>query len=110
MIEIINDSYIWMTRGDTLTADVVILYNDGSGDEYIPTSRDLIEFTAREYYAGTENVITKQVPCPNPVLTLYPSDTASLRPGEYKYKLTITLGDTGEVCTFLEDKIRIDNS
>lgn len=91
-----------MTRGDTFKATVYIETADGN--EYVPTSEDVIRFALKKKYSDTECLIYKDIPYDTMVLKLEPEDTKNLEQNnrKYVYDIEITMGD-GTVDTFIPE-------
>lgn len=94
----INGTTISMTRGDTLRVTVGIKRSDGS--DYTPETGDVIRFAMKKHYQDSETLVRKIIPNDTLMLYLQPSDTKSLRTGDYVYDIELTYA-SGDVDTFI---------
>ncbi len=92
---------ITMTRGDTLHVSLTLTKD---GEPYAPAETDVIYFACENEKGVT--AIAKTIPKDTLMLTLYPEDTRSLRPGIYKFN--IRLVGTSVVDTFAKGKLRLE--
>lgn len=101
---------IYLTRGDT--AIIPFRLTDTCGNTYIPSDKDVIEFTVKKDVADTEPTIQKRMvvtkipePTGNTLVQistkLLPEDTKNLDVGYYKYDVQVTtqFGDVFTVIT-----------
>ena len=88
-----EDNTIRITRGDSLTINVVLTDNDGF--PYEPVEGDIVLFTVKKSAVATDILIQKNIDINNLVLDLVEADTENLAFGEYKYEI--------EVCTVQDD-------
>lgn len=103
---------IYLTRGDTLQAQLNIMQNN---EIYTPIEGDSIRFALKTSklnpnktrYLDESPLILKTIPIDTMILQLNPEDTASLDFGKYDYDIEITMAD-GTVDTFIKDKMYIE--
>lgn len=99
----IEGTTIWLTRGDSLSAQVSITEPDGSAWE--PSAGDVVRFKAVRCYPPRhgegEALIEKVLDNSDLLLELAPADTEPLRCGEYKYDVQVTYAD-GRVDTVID--------
>lgn len=99
---------IYLTRGDTLTAEVTI---EKDGSAYTPAAGDQIVFALkraamnlkRSEFADEQPLVEKVVPNDTLILKLDPADTQELGFGAYVYEISLT-NEAGEVDTFIADE------
>ena len=99
---------IYMTRGDTLIAEVSVMQD--ATTPYEPTTGDVLTFalkhsrmkTGNRDFADERPLITKTIPNNTLLLRLDPQDTKSLDFGDYKYEISMTFAN-GQVDTFIDD-------
>lgn len=96
----IKKTTIFLTRGDTLKAQISLV--DREGNPYEPQVGDVIRFACKKEYTDpdTEVLILKNIPLESLVLTLEPEDTKELPFGNYVYDIQLTTA-AGEVDTFI---------
>lgn len=103
----IEGTKIYLTRGDTLTANVSIKMD---GEDYQPVDGDVVRFAMKtnrikpdgSNFYEENPLIEKIIPNDTMVLTLNPGDTENLSFGEYVYDIQITFSN-GSVDTFIAD-------
>lgn len=109
----IEDTKIFLTRGDTFKSTVSMCYkNEGTGEltPYTPQAGDVVRFAMKgdkmtpgnQDYVDKTPLILKVIPNDTLLLKIDPSDTKNLKFGNYKYDIEITFAN-GDVCTFIED-------
>lgn len=109
----IEDTKIFLTRGDTFKTTVSMGYkNEETGEftPYVPQEGDVVRFAMKgakmtpgnQDYVEKTPLILKVIPNDTLLLVLEPSDTKELKFGNYKYDIEITFAN-GEVCTFIDD-------
>ena len=84
----INNKDIRITRGDSCIIKLNIY--DSAGDEYIPSSGDIIIFTVKSDINNDYKVIEKEFI--NSEITLLKSDTINLNFGTYFYDVRLENG------------------
>lgn len=102
----INNTTIFLTRGDTLIIGINL--EDADGNEYVPCEQDKIRFALKEKYTDEEPLIIKEIPYDTMTLRLESKDTKKLKmPQDYVYDIQITMSD-GTVDTFItKGRLRI---
>lgn len=90
---------ISLDRGDSFTTTVTIMKDD---EVYEPAQGDTVTFTMKKEYTDDTPAIQKTLSNSDLVLSLDPTDTATLEPGEYHYGIKITYAD-GSVDTFIKN-------
>ena len=78
---------IRITRGDSLTVNIVL--TDGDGYEYEPEQGDEVWFRVKKSAIATDILIEKQIDTETLVLELVESDTRNLAFGDYKYEVEV---------------------
>ena len=96
----ISGTTIRLTRGDSLKLIVTPINSDGS--DYIAEDGDTIRFSMKKSYNDQEPLIEKNIPVDTYLLELSPSDTKSLRFGEYVYDVQLT-HTNGDVDTYISE-------
>ena len=91
---------IYLTRGDTLDLEVVILKLDEE-TRYVPRTGDKVRFALKKDYEDAKPLILKDIPIDTMRLHLDPEDTKDLDFGTYVYDIELTYGDDGTVDTFI---------
>lgn len=108
----VKGTTIYLTRGDSLVLQVVILRKqDGKEEIYTPVEGDTIRFALKRdkmnpektRYLDAKPLIIKNVPYRTLILRLDPEDTKWLDFGSYRYDLEITFANSGLVDTFISD-------
>lgn len=108
----VKGTTIYLTRGDSLVLQVVILRRqDGKEEIYTPVEGDTIRFALKRdkmnpektRYLDAKPLIIKNVPYRTLILRLDPEDTKWLDFGSYRYDLEITFANSGLVDTFISD-------
>jgi len=94
----VKRNVITMTRGDTLSLQVEITYEDGT--PYEPVEGDSIRFAVKKDFYDAAPLIVKKIPIETLVLQLDPADTKTMNIGEYRYDIELTTHD-GRVDTFI---------
>jgi hypothetical protein len=95
----IKGTKISMTRGDTVRVKFNLKMD---GEDYLPSSDDVVRFAVKARWCEKEPLLIKQIPSDTMVLQLDPEDTKSLPFGQYWYDVQITFGESGDVITFIE--------
>ena len=103
----IEGTTITMTRGDTLTVQIIMI---GENEPYTPQEGDSLRFALkhpklngkRTEYVDPEPLIEKQIPTDTQLLRLDPEDTKGLGFGKYVYDIQLTYAD-GRVDTFIAE-------
>ncbi|MBQ1571885.1 MAG: hypothetical protein IIZ78_12215 [Clostridiales bacterium] len=90
---------ISLDRGDSFTTTITIMKDD---EVYEPASGDTVTFIMKKEYTDETPAIQKTLSNSDLVLSLDPTDTATLEPGEYHYGIKITYAD-GSVDTFIKN-------
>lgn len=107
----VKGTTIYLTRGDSLVLQVVILRKqDGKEEIYTPVEGDIIRFALKRdkmnpektKYLDVKPLIVKNVPYKTLILRLEPEDTKWLDFGSYCYDMEITFAN-GMVDTFISD-------
>ena len=101
---------IYLTRGDTLYAEIGIQRK--SGEAYIPAAGDKIRFALKSQrmkpgdtdFADSKPLILKPIANDTLLLHLEPEDTKRLPFGTYAYDVEIEF-ENGDVDTFIEDAV-----
>lgn len=101
----VNGNAIYLTRGDSFSAEIKLYQGD---EEYTPEEGDVIRFAAKHPgmtagngdYLDAQPVLLKEIDHETMTLEIAPEDTKSLSFGEYVYDLEITFAD-GTVDTFI---------
>lgn len=96
----ISGTTIQLTRGDSLKLVVTPINSDGS--DYEPEQGDTIRFAMKKSYNDQEPLIEKDIPIDTFLLSLGPSDTKSLKFGEYVYDVQLTHAN-GDVDTYISE-------
>lgn len=99
---LLNGQNIAITRGDTLRLKLEII-NEESGELYIPSDGDIVEFGVKAKYAEEECLIKKVIPNDTLILHIAPEDTKPLNFGSYVYDCQVTFAN-GDVKTFISKK------
>lgn len=94
----IEDTTIWLTRGDTLQVRLSI--KDAAGEAFTPSEGDVIRFAMKERYEDSEPLILKTIDNGSLSFQLDPEDTAGLGFGTYRYDVELTTAG-GLVDTFI---------
>ena len=81
------DNTIRITRGDSLTVNIVL--TDGDGYQYDPVVGDIVWFRVKKSAAATDILIEKQIDIETLVLELVERDTENLAFGEYRYEIEV---------------------
>lgn len=104
-----EDEYITMVRGDTLSFGVEIKDQDDSGVDI-----DTAFFTCKQNYTDTVNAFQKRLNSGitnrgdgNYVVRVAPEDTASLEPGKYFYDLQI--GVNSDIFTIMKGVLELEH-
>lgn len=96
MVEIINNK-IYMTRGDTLTANLGVFICSLDGEKYNVGSNDKLRFALKKTYEDEEPIIVKDIPTDTLKLRLESSETDQLeQPATYVYDIKIIIDDGSE--------------
>ena len=97
----IEGTTITITKGDTLKA--LLHLHTGDGEEYIPTSGDVIRFALKSDYSDPDPLLYKVIDNRTMELRLESSETKQLtaRNEPYVYDMQITIPN-GDVITFIE--------
>ena len=82
-----EDNTIRITRGDSLTVNVVLTDNDGF--PYEPVEGDEVWFTVKKSANSADVLIRKSIDITNLVLDLVESDTENLAFGEFRYEIEV---------------------
>ena len=82
-----DDNTIRITRGDSLTVNILLTDNDGF--EYEPVEGDEVWFTVKKSAIAEDVLIRKSVDIDNLVLDLVESDTKDLAFGKYVYEIEV---------------------
>lgn len=82
-----DDNTIRITRGDSLTINVVLTDNDGF--PYEPVEGDEVWFTVKKSANSADILIRKSIDITNLVLDLVEADTENLAFGEYRYEIEV---------------------
>lgn len=96
----INGTTIRLTRGDSLKLVITPINFDGT--DYEPDPQDRIRFAMKKNYGDKELLIEKNIPINNFLLQLEPSDTKSLKFGDYVYDVELTHAN-GDVDTYISE-------
>lgn len=91
---------IRITRGDSLTVNIVL--TDGDGYEYEPEQGDEVWFRVKKSAVATDVLIEKQIDTETLVLELVESDTSNLAFGDYKYEVEV-ICNTGDHYTVIKN-------
>lgn len=94
----VKKTSIFLTRGDTFRATIVI--TDEHGEPYTPVTGETIRFAMKKDYSDAECLIEKAIPIDTMEFILEPSDTKELDFGTYVYDIQITRSN-GDVDTFI---------
>lgn len=81
------DNTIRITRGDSLTINIVL--TDGDGYQYDPVVGDIVWFRVKKSAAATDILIEKQIDIETLALELVEGDTENLAFGEYRYEIEV---------------------
>lgn len=107
----VKGTTIYLTRGDSLILQVVILRGEPGKEEiYTPEEGDKVRFALKRgimnpektKYLDAKPLITKNIPISTLILRLEPEDTKWLDFGTYAYDIEITFAN-GIVDTFIND-------
>ena len=107
-----ENNTIYLTRGDTLQAQLIIKQDDNT---YTAVEGDSIRFalkksqfnSSKTRYLDKEPLVLKNIPIDTMILQIDHQDTASLDFGKYDYDIEITMAN-GRVDTFIKDNIYIE--
>ena len=94
----IKKSVIFLTRGDSLWAQLELY--DKDGNPYVPDPADKIRFAFNDELNMDDPIFTKVIPNDTLLLKIDPEDTKSLEVGDYWYDIEITMSN-GFVDTFI---------
>lgn len=102
---------ITLTRGDTLLAQIGVMYD---GQPYVPVQGDHLRIAVkhpqlnddRTEYVDQEPLILREIPWDTLLLRLEPTDTKPLGFGKYDYDIQITFAD-GRVDTFINGTLTL---
>lgn len=94
----IEDNTVYLTRGDTLLANVEMTRPDGT--EYIPQEGDAIRFAMKRSFKSGNVILRKDINIYGLMLIIDPADTSNLDFGHYVYDIQLTRPD-GTVDTFI---------
>ena len=94
----VKNNTIYLTRGDTFKAQVVI--NNPDGTVYTPVEGDTVRFALKGYIDETVCLIYKDIPIDTMLLVIDPEDTKGLEFGSYVYDIQLTKAN-GDVDTFI---------
>ena len=108
MYNIVGQS-IWLTRGDSFSAEISPQLNDTT---YTPLEGDVIKFYLKRNlikldnsgYVDANPLIQKTIPNDTMILEISPSDTKQLAFGDYVYDVELTYAD-GTVDTFINNAL-----
>lgn len=96
----IFENRIFLTRGDTFQATIVLTNADG--EIYEPVDGDVIRFALKQKWEDETILIEKTIPNDTLTLELEPMDTKGLAFGKYVFDIQITFED-GRVDTFISE-------
>lgn len=100
----INETTIYLTRGDSALIQLTLTNKDGSA--YVPASGDSIRFAMKRAMTDKHAVLlTVQIPINTLVLAIEPEMTEELKYNKvipYKYDIELTSA-SGQVDTFIAD-------
>lgn len=97
----IENNIVYLTRGDS--ASLVVTIKDLDGNDYTLQAGDELVFTMKQNCETAEIVITKDITADS-TITLQPSDTESLRYGDYVFDVQLTQAG-GDVYTVIPPSI-----
>ena len=108
MYNIVGQS-IWLTRGDSFSAEISPQLNDTT---YTPLEDDVIKFYLKRNlikldnsgYVDANPLIQKTIPNDTMILEISPSDTKQRAFGDYVYDVELTYAD-GTVDTFINNAL-----
>jgi len=106
----IEDTKVFLTRGDTFQAEITIYTDDSEQEIYTPEAGDVVRFALKRAkmtsgdreFADKEPLILKDIPIDTLILEIEPEDTKNLDFGTYVYDIELTTSD-GTVSTFIAD-------
>lgn len=106
----IEDTKVFLTRGDTFQATITIYKDDTESEVYTPEEGDVIRFALKRSKMNSGNrefvdktpLILKEIPIDTLILEIEPEDTKNLDFGTYTYDIELTTTD-GIVSTFIAD-------
>lgn len=100
---------VYLTRGDTMYAEVGIKTKDGY--DYVPVQGDSVRFALKSQkmrpngeFSDETPLILKNIPIDTLILHIEPNDTKNLPFGEYAYDIEISHAN-GDIDTFIEDAV-----
>lgn len=99
MLYIEEDGVVRLTRGDSATFTVALVYKD-TDTPYEIGENDTVTMTVKKSTKNTEFVMQKTVVGSNNI-SIQPSDTKGLAFGKYKYDVQLTTA-SGDVYTVIE--------
>lgn len=96
----VSGNDIYLTRGDTFKAQVVM--KDAEGNTYTPVTGDVVRFAMKRTREDRTPLLNITIPNDTMLLSIYPEDTHELEFGQYIYDIEITTA-SGIVDTFIAD-------